>query len=227
MRLFKIKALFKAGALKRFLIKPLYVKNTRFNCETSTPIHINSLIRAIRLLSLRGDFQLRTKSHRQTGRQRDDRALLYHHSGAQVAVTLTPTYCLQLYDAIGVCIASGRGTQLVSVARTLTQPQHWGRYQSQRIGLYAHLGDTAQTQGTMKCQWMARRKTGGSPENGAALSHRTRTHIYTYTDCEIFKMTICSPPHPYDLCSTKHLYTREHTNDTKGLKHACQASRRR
>lgn len=58
-----IKALFKAGVLERFLIKPLYVKNTRLNRKTSTPIHIIYLIIVIRLLSVRGDFQLRTKSH--------------------------------------------------------------------------------------------------------------------------------------------------------------------
>lgn len=56
-----IKALFKVGALERFLIKPLYVKNTSLN---STPIHIICLIRVIRLLSLRGDFQLTPKSRK-------------------------------------------------------------------------------------------------------------------------------------------------------------------
>ncbi|KAI9537228.1 hypothetical protein NQZ68_027262 [Dissostichus eleginoides] len=62
---------------------------------------------------------------------------------------------LKLYEAFLACIASGRGTQLVSLAETLTQSQHGGRSQSQRIALYGRL---AETEVTMKCQHMALRK---------------------------------------------------------------------
>lgn len=70
----------------------------------------------------------------------------------------------------------------MSLAQTLTQPQHWGRSQSGKIGLYAHLADTAQTEGTMKCQWMALRKLGIVQEEELA-SH---TH-------SLFRVTPCRP----------------------------------
>lgn len=86
--------------------------------------------------------------------------LWYNQSGLQVSVTTMPTRCLQLYDAIQVCIASGRGTQLLSLAQSVTLPQQWRGVsdQSSGIALHARLADKTGTRGKIKSQRMALRK---------------------------------------------------------------------